>query len=254
MSQRNRPAGSKDDDSATMRGTTRSHYEAFPFISGGARRQRHWWRRIEGHIGEVAGRTIVDVGCGAGDLAVELRRRGGQVVALDLTRRAVELTGSRGVPTLQADALKLPLLDGSADAVTAIGVLHHTPDCLRGLEELSRVVRPGGRVVIMIYARWTPYQALYLATRPLRAKLDAGVLRRLPRPLLASARFAVRLQVGQRYSDEEVRSLLGDQIFTPRATFHSATELVRCAAENNLVLVKRTPLRFHGNVLGFQRL
>jgi len=104
---------------------------------------------------DVAGKLVLDVGCGMGRFADVVERWGGRVVGVDLSL-AVEAAqanlGSREtVRILQADLFRLPFRPGSFDVVYSIGVLHHTPDCEKATREILRFVRPGGRACVWVY-------------------------------------------------------------------------------------------------------
>ena len=115
-------------------------------------------RESEAHLlGDVAGRRVVEVGCGSAPCARWLRREGADVVALDLSggmlARAAELNRVTGidVPLLQADVGALPLATGSVDlACSAFGGLPFVADVEGALAEVARVLRPGGRFVASV--------------------------------------------------------------------------------------------------------
>jgi SAM-dependent methyltransferase len=98
------------------------------------------------------GDTVVDVGCGNGAYLAELARRGfaGRVVGADLSAGmlAAARGGAPSAALLTADAIALPLADGSADLTLAMHMLYHVRDPLLGVRELRRTTRPGGRVVV----------------------------------------------------------------------------------------------------------
>jgi SAM-dependent methyltransferase len=88
------------------------------------------------------------VGSGRGELAERiLRETGAEVVAVDQSERMVELALARGVDARVGDVQSLPFADGSFDCAVAAWMLYHVPDLDRGLAELARVLRPGGRLV-----------------------------------------------------------------------------------------------------------
>ena len=86
-----------------------------------------------------------------------LARAGALVTGVDLTPASVELVRKRfaleGVPgqAQVADAEHLPFEDNSFDVVYSFGVLHHTPDTQKAIDEVHRVLKPGGRIIIMLY-------------------------------------------------------------------------------------------------------
>ena len=103
-------------------------------------------------VAEAGPHRVVDVGCGTGDLTERLAREVGvTVVAVDLSPRMAELARGRGLPAINADIQRLPFPVGTFDAVLANRVLYHLPDLDVGLAELARVVRPGGRLVAVVY-------------------------------------------------------------------------------------------------------
>jgi SAM-dependent methyltransferase len=90
---------------------------------------------------------VLEVGCGWGELAARIERElGCSLVAVDLSPRMVELARERGVDARVADVQELPFEDGEFDAAVAAWMLYHVPDLDRGLAELARVLRPGGRL------------------------------------------------------------------------------------------------------------
>ena len=115
-------------------------------------------READAHLlGDVAGRRVLEIGCGSAPCARWLRRAGADVVALDLSAgmltRAAELNRSTGigVPLVQADAAALPLADASVDlACSAFGGLPFVADAGAVFAEVARVLRPGGRFVASV--------------------------------------------------------------------------------------------------------
>lgn len=99
--------------------------------------------RLEAQGVSVAGRRVLDLGCGLGGYTEALRERGARVVAADLSLRT--LAGlPRIAPMVCADALALPFADGAFDLVFCASLLEHVPDGAALLREAWRVVRPGG--------------------------------------------------------------------------------------------------------------
>jgi SAM-dependent methyltransferase len=90
---------------------------------------------------------VLEVGCGEGELAERLTAAVADVVAVDQSPRMVELTRARGVDARAADIQELPFANESFDAVLAAWMLYHVADLGRGLSEVARVLRPGGRLV-----------------------------------------------------------------------------------------------------------
>src|ERR1700712_3078584 len=112
----------------------------------------HRWRRRAADLARVGpGTRALDVATGTGDLAIELASRGGEVIGSDfsdgmLAKARVKAPGLRWE---QADALALPYADDRFDAATVGFGARNFSDLDRGLAEMARVVRPGGRVVVL---------------------------------------------------------------------------------------------------------
>jgi demethylmenaquinone methyltransferase/2-methoxy-6-polyprenyl-1,4-benzoquinol methylase len=120
---------------------------------------RRWRERAVDRVEPLAGARALDVCCGTGDLALELGRRVGEdgsVVGCDFSEPMLDLArskaGEQGAANVRfewADALALPYDDGTFDAVTVGFGVRNFADLDRGLAELARVLRPGGRIAIL---------------------------------------------------------------------------------------------------------
>jgi SAM-dependent methyltransferase len=122
----------------------------------------------------VAGKKVLEIGLGEGAESERLIRQGALWSGVDLTAEAVERVRTRltlrELPyedLRQGSVLDLPFADDSFDMVFSHGVLHHVPEIKQAQSEIHRVLRPGGELVIMMYARWS-----------LNYLLSIGVIRR----------------------------------------------------------------------------
>ncbi|MFP5291285.1 MAG: class I SAM-dependent methyltransferase, partial [Actinomycetes bacterium] len=105
-------------------------------------------------LGDVAGRRILDAGCGSGPLIAELGERGASVAGFDASPEMIRLARDRlgdEADLRVADLTRpLPYDDGTFDDAVAMLVLHYLEDWSRPLAELRRVLRPGGRLVVVV--------------------------------------------------------------------------------------------------------
>jgi glycosyltransferase involved in cell wall biosynthesis/SAM-dependent methyltransferase len=108
----------------------------------------------------VKGQRVLEIGLGQGAESEQLIRRGARWTGLDLTSESVrrvqirlELKGLPYCGIWRGSATNIPAADSSFDVVFSHGVLHHVPDILAAQAEVRRVLKPGGRLVVMLYAR-----------------------------------------------------------------------------------------------------
>jgi SAM-dependent methyltransferase len=105
-------------------------------------------------LGDIRGKTVLDLGCGSGENVTPLLARGAQVIAIDLSPELLELAKERvalsnfPLPVFMVgSALDIPIPDASIDVVLCASLLHHL-DIPRAMAEIRRVLRPGGSVVV----------------------------------------------------------------------------------------------------------
>lgn len=104
----------------------------------------------------LRGARVLDAGCGMGRFAEVCIEAGADVHAIDLSTAVEAAARNLGhhpnVSFYQADIMNLPFVDGAFDVVYSLGVLHHTPDTKKAFLSLTRLVKPGGRIVIWVYS------------------------------------------------------------------------------------------------------
>ena len=112
----------------------------------------HRWRRRAVDLAEVGpGSKVLDVASGTGDLAIESASRGAEVIGSDFSEGMLERARVKApeIPFEQGDALALRYEDDRFDACTVGFGARNFADLEQGLREMARVVRPGGKVVVL---------------------------------------------------------------------------------------------------------
>lgn len=185
--------------------------------------------------------TVVDVGCGTGQLACFLALRPRTVLGVDFSEnslaRAQQLKERLGLDNVRfapADVLDLPLPDASYDYVFCNGVLHHTPDPKRGFAHLVRVAKPGGYVTVGLSNRYG---------RLVHRSLSRASTR-LGRAGASLADWGVRHMLGDQYEEldgDKKQTWLADQFYHPHESVHTVGEVLGWFRAHGLAYVSSIP-------------
>ena len=136
---------------------------------------RWWKRRLVRLAKPTPGCHALDLCCGTGDVAFALARAGAEVLGLDFSEPMLQVARQRassekeikqGNPKfMQGDAMEIPFPDASFDIVTVSYGLRNLASWERGVEEMFRLARPGGRLVVLDFGKpdFAPWRAAYFA-------------------------------------------------------------------------------------------
>lgn len=156
----------------------------------------------------LAGKLVLDAGCGAGRFAEIALSLGAEVVAIDYSEAVdaawANLGAHRALHVVQADIYRLPFRRGAFDFVYSLGVLQHTPDPWGAVRSLAGQLKPGGELVVDFYLRrWQnalePKYWLRPITRRIPAQRLFAMLRKRVPALLRVSRALRRIPVAGRY-------------------------------------------------------
>ena len=162
---------------------------------------RRWRRVLVRSAGDLCGRSAIDACCGTGDVTLALAEAGATAVGVDFTREMLaraERKARRGarprVHFAHGDALALPLKSATADVCTIAFGLRNVADRASALREMARVLRPGGRVLVLEFTLppgrllGALYRAYFTRFLPLVGRAisrDGDAYSYLPRTVLA---------------------------------------------------------------------
>jgi SAM-dependent methyltransferase len=202
------------------------------------RYEKEWHIPAAAGFAETNGLKVLEIGCGLGTDGAQFALAGADYTGIDLTEAAIGLARRRFAlfdlsgTFHTADAEKLDFPDQSFDLVYSHGVLHHTPDTPAAVAEIHRVLRPGGRAIVMLYHRDSfNYRVNISLLRRAGVNLlrwDAGVkfvhlLTAEPEDTLRE--HARRLKVERTYlSSEEFLSQNTDGVGNPLARVYSRSQ------------------------------
>lgn len=176
-------------------------------------------------------RTVLECGCGTGQLSHFLQLNNNHVLGVDMTLASLDLAVEHKLRNgllrsgfAQMDLFHLAVKDDSFDVVISHGVLHHTPDARRAFAQIVRKARPGGIVMVGLYNRYARVLTW------LRSKLIRRVGPRID--------FVVRNRIRDARKAE---IWIRDQYFNPHETWHSIGEVLRWFEENDVEFLNCSP-------------
>lgn len=142
---------------------------------------RNWKRRVLELAGVQPGNRALDLCCGTGDITFGLAGRGADTTGLDFSPQMLEVAAQRHLKSpnpnlkfIQGDAQQLAFADASFDIVTVGYGLRNLTNWERGVEEMARVVKPGGRLVVLDFGK--PPNALWRAVYFMHLQLSVPLI------------------------------------------------------------------------------
>lgn len=188
---------------------------------------RRWKRRLIEMASIRAGHRVLDLATGTGDIAFASAARGARVVGLDITHRMIELAtakaGEAQAPParfLVGDMLALPFPSGSFDIVTTGYGLRNVPDLTQAIDEIQRVLSPGGQLLsldfnrpqgAMLRAAYLTYLTIVGASLGWVLHRDPDTYRYIPASIrrYPGAEGVARLLEARGFSDARIHPVLG---------------------------------------------
>ena len=225
---------------------SREMYQAAPFGKFSYDRARFKRNLIAAlnSIEHPTDKIVFDVGCGKGFwflLFIAAGFKARNVFGLDQARSGLIEAQKDNKNVVEGDVMSLPVQDNVADVVFCNGVLHHTASVHKGFEELCRVTRPGGVILLSVYNVWNPYFFfVHRCTWILRATYW-GWSRKvyyLAWGFSAPIAQVLSLIILRKFlKNDELRTLLMDQVFTPYAKLFSERTLKNLPQGKNVEFV-----------------
>jgi ubiquinone/menaquinone biosynthesis C-methylase UbiE len=132
--------------------------------------QQAWQRRVF-PFDRCRGQRVLEIGVGLGTDLAQFGKAGAICHAIDITDRHLEAAArnfeARGLPVVlkKCDATQIDFADGYFDLVYSFGVIHHIPDASRVVEEIRRVLKPGGKCLVALYHKYSFFHFFMLFVR-----------------------------------------------------------------------------------------
>ena len=190
----------------------------------------------------VRGKDVLEVGCGTGLVMHRVAERARSVSGIDISSGMLRQARQRGLEVVQADATALPFASEAFDVVYSLKVLAHVRDIERALDEMARVTRPGGTLLLEFY---NPVSLRYLAKRV----AGPGKISSQTDESAVYTRWDDALDLTRRLPENlDLVDYAGVRIFTPAALLHQVP-LVGRALRKLEFLGRDSLLKYFGGFL-----
>lgn len=210
--------------------------------------EKHW--RIFFSEEEVQGKSILDAGCGTGIFSIIFANNGaGQVTGIDISegslgtaRHLKEKFRLHNAEFQKQDMLALPFPDNTFDIVWAWGTVHHTTDPFKAIDELIRVLRPSGSILLAVYKR-TKLTFVHEIIRKTLLRTPKKTWKALARFLgffLAPVIFFFKKREKSR-KGEKLEELIIDWYFVPIRHYYRPEEITSFLEGRGFVIEKFLP-------------
>lgn len=242
---------------------TQHHYQGTPF-DWGQRAIKNNYLKYSG-VGRFINKyllrgnkeKVLDCGCGIGMTSAELLKRGFDVISIDLSKTSKEIAKELyNIDVIQASNMNLPFGDTFFDYVISSGVVHHTPNAKKSVEELIRVLKPQGLLYLLIYRKPSIHYLERITTGALIRKIHKknkwiidNILVRLMIPVIYFGK-ALKFKTLKRASYQEYKNYFYDRFITPQATFHTKKEVETWLKGMKIVDYWKGNFGYHHNFVG----
>ncbi|MGB8953166.1 MAG: methyltransferase domain-containing protein [Candidatus Aminicenantales bacterium] len=218
------------------------------YIPEYAASEKHWGLFYSAE--EVKGRTVLDAGCGTGIFSIIFARNGAEkVVGIDISPGSLQTAqslkekfGLRNAEFRKQDMLKLPFGEETFDIVWAWGTVHHTTDPFGAIEELTKVLRTGGSLLLAVYRR-TKLTFIHEAIRKTLVRTPRKTWTALSKILaffLGPVVFFFKKREKSR-KGEKLEELILDWYFVPIRHYYTSEEIESFLKSRGLAVEKFLP-------------
>lgn len=210
--------------------------------------EKHW--ELFYSPDEVKGKSVLDAGCGTGIFSIIFANNGaGQVTGIDISNGSLETARNlkdkfqlQNTCFRKEDMLNLPFPDNSFDIVWAWGTVHHTTDPLRAIDELIRVLKKEGSLLLAVYTR-TRLTFLHEIIRKILVRTPRGTwtfLSKVMALVLAPVVFFFKKREKSR-KGEKLEELILDWYFVPIRYYYYPGEIKALLEDNGFIIEKFLP-------------
>jgi ubiquinone biosynthesis O-methyltransferase len=210
--------------------------------------KKHWGLFYSAE--EVQTKTVLDAGCGTGIFSIIFAAEGAaQVTGIDISEGSLrtaqslkEKSGQKNIRFQKEDMLQLPFAQERFDIVWAWGTVHHTTDPFKAIEELIRVLKPNGSILLAVYKRTklTFVHEIIRKTLVRTPRKTWKVLAKIFALFLAPVIFVFKKREKSR-KGEKLEELIIDWYFVPIRHYYKPEEIKRFLKKRGMQIEKYLP-------------
>lgn len=214
-------------------------YDEIPLPHGGTGRQQHWAMQLRKYFmkSDLKDKKILDAGCGTGTVTKHLTNYSDNVFACDISPSSIKIAKGYAPKAKYklGNVLGLDYKDASFDAVICIGVIHHTNNAYKAFQELVRVTKPGGKILLFVYNKMHPYYLIYNLSRLF---LKNKKIQDIPKPLVKLFGMLVSVFYKEDISFDDAQHWFSDILLTPIAHHYTLGTVKKWSRLNSCKVLK----------------
>jgi len=235
---------------------TMEFYDKYPLASGNFRKGASVLKMedIQVDLLELENKLILDCGCGPGNVSMKILEsvNNSLLISMDLSLNSLKIFKKRLINhKLKSDSiqilcnvLSLPFKKNSYDFIIASGVVHHTPDPFKSLDNLFELLKKDGRMYFSLYNKKSFYFPEFFTIGTLFRFFYKNKMGRFQKISLNVFKFILSKINGDLISDDDARKIFADRYLTPVASFHTFSQIKKWSKKNNVCILKSGNCKF----------
>jgi len=229
---------------------TMEFYDNYPLASSKFRNSTSVLKMEDTHMGfqELEDEIILDCGCGPGNISMKILKnvKNPDLISMDISIKSLNILKKRikdckiksNNTLIQGDVLSIPFSQNSFDFIIASGVVHHTPDPFKSLDNLYEVLKENGKMYFSVYNKKSFYFPEFFTIGTLFRFFYHNRMKRLHKISISWFRIILSRINNQEILYSDAEKIFADRYLTPVASFHTYSQIKKWAKINNANIFK----------------